>query len=316
MSYFIAADGGGTKTELVLFDETGRALQSRNTGASNPIFMDSGQAFDNIVFPIDDMLRQQGVGPEELSGIILLIPGIRLLLPELSKKYPESEITAGGDELSALYAGLGGKPGIALLSGTGSFAAGRGEDGAHASVGGWGSLFGDEGSGYRIGADCLRTVTQRYDSGFPAGLLTEKVMAHFGIHVLTELRSLQSRQELFTRERIAALCLLVSECAAQGDPDALTVIDHAADGLCLLVKQCSARLKFLPECRYPCVLLGGVSGMGNLIKDPLRRKLAQSCPGFYLQDSRLRPVAGAVLYQLTRLGEITPQMMKHIESIG
>lgn len=51
---------------------------------------------------------------------------------------------------------FGKRPGIVLISGTGSIAYGRNSQGRAARAGGWGPLLGDEGSSFWIGAEGLR----------------------------------------------------------------------------------------------------------------------------------------------------------------
>src|SRR5690606_40864022 len=48
--------------------------------------------------------------------------------------------------------------GIALIAGTGSIAFARNERGETGRSGGWGHIFGDEGSAYMVAVDALRAV--------------------------------------------------------------------------------------------------------------------------------------------------------------
>ena len=58
--------------------------------------------------------------------------------------------------------------GVALISGTGSFAFGRNAGGDTARVGGWGFRFGDEGSGYALAVAGLRAACRWADGRGPA----------------------------------------------------------------------------------------------------------------------------------------------------
>ncbi len=60
---------------------------------------------------------------------------------------------------------LAGRPGIVVIAGTGSVVYGRKEDGSSSTLGGWGYLFGDEGSAFAIARDALATLMRAHDDG-------------------------------------------------------------------------------------------------------------------------------------------------------
>ena len=62
------------------------------------------------------------------------------------------------DSVSTLEGALGGEPGCIVISGTGSVALARDASGREKQTGGWGYLFGDEGSGWWIGVELLRAA--------------------------------------------------------------------------------------------------------------------------------------------------------------
>ncbi|MEG1389424.1 MAG: BadF/BadG/BcrA/BcrD ATPase family protein [Angelakisella sp.] len=313
MPLFIAADGGGTKTELALFNENGTLLGHRITGGSNPIFMDPEVAYNNITIPIDELLTEQGLSVKELSKISLFIPGARHLADRLRSHYGDTVVETSGDDLSALYGALGNSPGVVVLSGTGSFAIGRRREGAPISVGGWGGLFGDRGSGYHIGLDCLETVAWQCDAGITDTVLAGLVREHFGVDDLARLRSLQQNRELFSRERIAALCRGVAACAETGDTDALAILGRAARSLAELAELCAGRLGLSEPC--PCVLLGGVSKVGAAIAHPFAAQLAQLCPTLYPAESCLRPLSGAMLCVLLAEGPVSQTVLENLKQV-
>jgi len=56
------------------------------------------------------------------------------------------------------------------VAGTGSVVMGKSPDGSTISIGGWGRVIGDEGSGYYIGLEALKAVSREIDGGGKAGL--------------------------------------------------------------------------------------------------------------------------------------------------
>ncbi len=86
-------------------------------------------------------------------------------LRQLARRaWPKAEVFIGNDLDSGLVAAFGlKKPGILVLSGTGSVVIGRNLAGETARAGGWGHLLGDHGSGYWIALTGLRAVIREYD---------------------------------------------------------------------------------------------------------------------------------------------------------
>ncbi len=72
-------------------------------------------------------------------------------------------VFVGNDLDSGLAAAFGTKPGILVISGTGSVVVGRDAHGHTARAGGWGHLLGDHGSGYWIALTGLRNAIRDYD---------------------------------------------------------------------------------------------------------------------------------------------------------
>ena len=68
------------------------------------------------------------------------------------------ELLLLGDVEIALDAAFPGQPGILILAGTGSNVAGRSRSGKITTVGGWGPVLSDQGSGQRIGSETLRAI--------------------------------------------------------------------------------------------------------------------------------------------------------------
>ena len=92
------------------------------------------------------------------------------------------------------------------------------------TVGGWGHLLGDEGSGYRIGLDGLRGVVRASDGREPRTTLTRVLLQATGE---AEPRDLVEWAARATKGEIAALSVLVAREARAGDGVAARVIHRA-----------------------------------------------------------------------------------------
>jgi N-acetylglucosamine kinase-like BadF-type ATPase len=168
---------------------------------------------------------------------------------------PGTQLQLVNDAALLLAAGTPNGWGLALISGTGSIAYGTAPDGVIARAGGWGYLFGDEGSGYAIGVAALRAVAQATDGRATATLLTQAVLTHWSLPHATALISHVYRGSV-TRAEIAALARLVDSAATEGDAVADAILRNAAYALALAAATVCERIA-LPG-PTPCALAGGV----------------------------------------------------------
>src|SRR5437879_13624105 len=81
---------------------------------------------------------------------------------------------------------LAGEDGISVVAGTGSIAYGEYE-GRRARAGGWGELFGDEGSAYWIAREGLRLFSRKSDGRTPRGPLHAGMRRHFCLETEADL---------------------------------------------------------------------------------------------------------------------------------
>jgi len=130
-----------------------------------------------------------------------------------------------------------GAPGaaVALIAGTGSIALSRTADGRLDRAGGWGAVFGDEGSGWSIARGALAAVAAAADGRGPVTALTARCLARFGVARPEALVAVVQRPET-GREEIAALARDVVAAAADGDSVSRALLATAATDLAALVQ--------------------------------------------------------------------------------
>ncbi len=164
--YVLGIDVGGSKTVCLLADEDARIIaEGREEGAN---LQGVGElALEKVLHSVmEKTLEGTGIVP---SAICLGIAGVDRASDEtvvrsiMSRIGYKARILVVNDALIALQAGVGDDPGIVIVSGTGSIAYGRNEQGEAARAGGWGYVLGDEGSGYWIGRLALRAVVRHAD---------------------------------------------------------------------------------------------------------------------------------------------------------
>lgn len=319
MDYYLVCDGGGTKTDSLLFDGAGNVLAWRRKGGSNALFIDPALAAENVHSGIREALAAADISLDQVARIALFIPGFQRSLPRLVEQLGRDDLLLLGDRENALYTAFGERRGIVVLSGTGSFAIGSNARGVEITVGGWGPLFGDEGSGYHIGVLALGKVAHLHDAAQGGSVLERLLLDAMQIATVDELRRAAYAPE-FTRARIAALAPIVAEAYRQGDPHARAILLHAADALAQQAHMIANRLAASSAgdssndeltsfpvsfpVSLPVSLIGGVTHLHPDLPDHFARALNRRAPHLVYQAPLYEPIVGSALYLLDAEEEI------------
>ncbi len=312
MSYYFVCDGGGSKTESLLFDESGRILARANGAGANALFLPREEAISTVLTQWNTVLREVGIQPEQVAAIRLFIPGFRCCEDAVRIQiHKQIDLEVMGDEINAFYGALGRPEGIAVLSGTGSFAVGKNREGKFACTGGWGPLMGDQGSGYYIGVCCLQELARLADSEIYGTVLEKKVLEKLNQPTILSLRERTSQPD-FDRAMIAALCPVVAEAAKEKDPTAQKILYDAAAELADLAYKTAFKLQ---DDTLPVALIGGVSKMGSIFMDLFRENIRKRLPNAVCGGPAFSPVQGAVLYVLDQIAGVDISRSEILENI-
>lgn len=177
-------------------------------------------------------------------------------------KFPKTAVKVVSDAEILLMAGAASGPALALICGTGSIVYGRTVTGELIRAGGWGYLFGDEGSGYAISIAALRAVMQAYDGRGRETLLSELVLERYGLHTPPELVHTIYGAES-PRSALATLSDLVEQAAGRGDSVAIAILETSAREL---VRTIAAVYPKLGTSAVPLVITGGTILHGRHLK--------------------------------------------------
>ncbi len=239
----LGVDGGGSKTFAWLADADSEDEIPRgigHAGPSNPMVVGWHAALANIDRAISRAFADAEIARQPVSAVCLAVAGTardaerQRLESWVGNRHIAEHIVTTHDALPVLAAGTTGGFGIALISGTGSFAFGRNEQGNTARAGGWGQLIGDAGSGYAIARAGLQAVTHAHDGTGPATRLTEIMLQALGVPTVMDLREVLSDDQ-FDAQRLASLAPLVIGAAEAGDVPAAAIVEEATRALSALV---------------------------------------------------------------------------------
>src|SRR5689334_8328248 len=238
MRILAGIDGGGTHTRLALAGEDGGLIGYAEGGSCS--FIDLGQdtARAELARVWASAWRAAGSSPRPADALFM---GLGSVLSETDARTncdlavglglgEANHVRADNDAWNAHAGGLTGRPGLLVISGTGSVCLGRSESGSTWRAGGWGYLLNDIGSAHGLGHDALIAATRDADARGEATRLTALVR---------EVLELKDIKEIFrkvhhdgvTRSAIAALAPRVVSHAEAGDAVAREILKRNAEGL-------------------------------------------------------------------------------------
>jgi N-acetylglucosamine kinase-like BadF-type ATPase len=288
----IGVDSGGSKTHVVLADQSGHILGEGWSDCSNYQYVGEARAVAEIEAGILAAFMQAGIARRSVGYACFGIGGADtpddLLKAQrwVSDNHWASQSLTVNDGMLPLYAACPQGEGVSVIAGTGAIMWARTLDGRVARTSGWGYLLGDEGGGWNLGHEALRHVARASDGRGPATLLTERVLAHWQLQHSYDLITRLYQADITPRD-IASLGRVVLECAAEGDAIALHIAQTGAEELALAANAAMRALGMkLPQT---------LAYSGSLLIKSLfyRRLFAEACQRM-IGDMALVPVEDPV----------------------
>ena len=262
----LAADGGGTKTEFVLFTEAGKVLRRLVLGGTNPNSVGMDAALAVLREGID---RMQGEG-HPIAGFYAGVAGCtngennRSVLAFLKKTYPDLKTDLKTDIYNVISCVDHSGRSIAVICGTGSIVYAKTEDGLQ-RLGGWGYLFDSGGSGYDFGRDAVCAALAENDGFGPATQLKPMLEEELGGNVWDKINVLYT----LPKEKIASFAGLVFAAYEQGDAVAGEIIGKNMDRLAFLINRAVEQYDAGPA----VIISGGLTAQKAVLLPFLKEKL-------------------------------------------
>jgi N-acetylglucosamine kinase-like BadF-type ATPase len=319
MRFVLGFDGGGTKTDCVLMDESGAVLARSQAGPSNPLRVGFGAAINSVrdaarqalalaALPADSSPSAvcaglAGAGPPESAEKIRVL---------LAAEFSESKIQVCTD-LDLALAAAGDGAVIVLLAGTGSFAVGRNAAGETARAGGYGSQIGDEGSAYDIGRRAVLTAMHENDRTGTDALLGQRLLRELGCANWSEVkaRAQSASDEVFPRlfsvvAMVADWLETSTETSAEtaARNSAKETLHAAAIDLASLAENLAERLQ-LRSTPFLLAKTGGMIGRSKYLESQIDERLRNAFPQAEIGSLRVSPAeaAGQMALRLLSSGD-------------
>ena len=302
--FFLGVDGGGTKTHFAIIDGDGNVLASHEEPSAYHLQVGFDALRAVLARGLDAVFERAQIARHDLAHAFFGLPAYgedSAAQPRLDA-LPQpllghARYTCGNDMVCAWAGSLAGADGINIVAGTGSGAYGE-RRGRTARAGGWGEVFGDEGSAYWIAVQGLNAFTRMSDGRLPRGSLYGIFRSAFVLSADLDLCA--KVMNAHTRSSIAAIARHVTDAALADDSMAVRIFEDAAAELAAIVEAVAEALEFEPGEPIPVSYSGGVFQTGDLILGPLRRQLAERSESHDLRTPVLAPYLGAAL-QAARL---------------
>jgi N-acetylglucosamine kinase len=276
MRWVLGFDGGGTKTDCVLMDESGAVAARSRSGASNPTSFGAEVSLASLSGAASDALRTAGRSEKDVAYLVAGIsgagePSMRSALQlGLQPGFPNATILITSDLVLSLGA-TGEIPSVVVIAGTGSAVLGRTAPFELARAGGFGPVIGDPGSAYDIGRKAVAMCFQKHlnNEAFPLGA---KILETFKWKF----------NEFFDQARaqpgavFPKIFPVVGGAAEGGDVAARTLLAGAAQDLQEQAREVMEKLK-LRDANFFLAKTGGVfdgSAFLNAQFDSLIREIA------------------------------------------
>ena len=291
-NFFLGVDGGGTKTRFILVDGDGKLAAADEGPTSDHLQVGIDGVRDVLAGGVAALFREAGKDGSSIAYAFFGLPAYgedsaaQVLLDGLPEPLlGHRRYRCGNDMICAWAGSLGGEDGINIVAGTGSIGYGE-RKGRSARAGGWGEVFGDEGSAYWIAAQGLNIFTRMSDGRLPQGPLHASLRRHLGLDADLDLCA--KLADTSSRRAIAAMAELVARAARE---------------LAAIIEAVRQALEFEPGERVPISYSGGVFNAGELILSPLRHHIERYSKTYELKSPMLAPSLGAAIYAARLAGQ-------------
>ncbi|KRE33819.1 N-acetylglucosamine kinase [Mycobacterium sp. Soil538] len=307
MARYLGVDGGGSKTAFALIDDGGHIL-ARATAPTSYYFNDGFDVVERVLAQgVSDICGQAGIDTAGIDAAFFGLPGygeasgdIAALDAVPSGVLGHDRYSCDNDMVCGWAGSLAGEDGINVISGTGSMTYGERQGTGH-RVGGWGELFGDEGSAYWVATRGLNAFSRMSDGRAPRGPLYDLLKERLGIAGDLDVVSLVIDTWKGSRGSIAALATTVCQAAQAGDDAAVRILADAVDELVALVETTRVLVGFTEDETVPVSYSGGMFSDRRLL-DGFTTALGALPATYDLRQPLLDPAVGAALYAAKHSG--------------
>ncbi|WP_162908085.1 N-acetylglucosamine kinase [Allorhizocola rhizosphaerae] len=306
MTYWIAVDGGNSKTDVLIGDVDGNVLAAVRGPGSSPQTLGVQPALRLLAELFDRARTGAGLsGPLDRADLYLagvdLPEEVEAVSAAVSETGWARAYHVDNDTFALLRAGTDEPDAVAVVCGAGINCVGRTADGRSARFPALGMLSGDWGGGQHLASLALWHAARGEDGRGPATALAGAVAGHCGVRTIAEVVA-GVHLGTIPKDILDDLSALLFTVAAAGDPVARRVVDRQAKEIVALATVAANRLG-LRDSRFAVVLGGGVlRAQHPLLHEAVTEGILAHSPVAEVCVLTQPPVLGAGLFALDALG--------------
>ena len=297
---YVGIDGGGTKTEFILFDGNGHIVARHVESGSNPNDIGVDGCLQVLFRGLDQLLC--GRSCRAIFGGIggAGVGNHRQVLTQRMEERYHTRIAIDTDAANLLSCAADPEHSIAVICGTGSSVHIR-KGSLRKRIGGWGYLFDQAGSAYDVGRDALRHAMAVEDGLDTEDTLYRSIRETVGAAMQAAIPTMYERGRAY----IASFARHVTAAHAAGDATAGTILRRNAAYLATLIRTAILQCGMPPE----------ITAAGGFIHENAFRAMVEEAAGVMLTLPELPPVFGACV-EAMRLDdqEITDEWRKNFRT--
>lgn len=312
----LSVDGGGTKINVIAFDENYKLLGFGTSGGINTRYESEEQAINHILSSIQDCMKN--IEEKNINIVYCTMVSTNNIFVEAIMRlgYTIKKFVSMQEGYTYLLAeGLTDK-GYVSLSGTGSgsiFCDGRDR---MLHLGGFGTPIGDDGSGAWIGIKGINAVTRSLDAWGEETTLTKELLSYLGI----ESNPSDILNALYPRDRdaralYAKFAVIVGEQADLGDNVARSIVLDAGNilaeqiiGVVRIHKDISVNryntnrkllsLNDIKNSEVDIYACGGAWKCSKYMFDAFSKKVKETIPNANCKRGIFDPVVGGIIQNM------------------
>lgn len=286
----LGIDGGGTKTEFVLFFASGEIIDRVVLEGCNPNTCGTEKTYSVLKEGIESLSRNADVIFAGIAGCGTP-ENAETIYGFLKEICPDANVKCCSDILNIVASANAENKALAVICGTGSVVYYINEDNLE-RVGGWGYLLGDPCSGYSIGRDAVRTALAEEDGFGEKSVITRLVEEELGGRVKDKINQVYSKHNTY----LAKFAPIVFKAYEEKDEKAKEILERNA-------KEFAKQISFMSE-KYDCdntaVLSGGIFQHTNIYEEFLSKKVNDDIK---VVIPTLPPIYGACVQCIRMTGE-------------
>lgn len=262
----IGIDGGGTKTEFVMFDDKGNIFDRTVLEGCNPNVVGVNGAVSVLKSGINELLSKN----PNVSGIYIGAAGFLLsnkvseIKDKLMEAYPNVKLKCKSDMLNVVASCTKSEKCIGAICGTGFVTYAKIND-ELIRYGGWGYLLNKKGSGFDIGSEAIYSALAEKEGTGEKTLITELLEKKISFPLSNLISEVYKNGQAY----IASFAPIVFDAYNEGDKIAEKILKENAYSVCEILNFVSEKHKITKN----VVLSGSLISSSDIYIGLIREKL-------------------------------------------